>query len=510
MTLTKILLVGWIAHATPVRMWVDVRVGQENSFHVATTKHINHHCISSLPGARELVFCTSDKFWFEMQDPIRQKSTGVIAMLGSILVLSGLCYICSAPSETAAPIIAGPTKSKPNPIKALDGLRVILISQVVVSHFILAKRSSNPESSPSAGLFLQHEPMQFFATLSGFVRMLTCKAPEGYDFSASRKYFARVIARFAPAYWMALVWVGFLTHWQGPFIGWPAQAAFLQGLLPIEIDGPMWDYFPLAGNWVGWFTSFVVIASCLFPLLWNACLRAGTDRNPGRTITAVLVLLGLRAFWSYIRCDWSLAAQMTRSKNPHLPPGLYDKDVKMPATTYDNNAYVHLMSFIVGILCAQLCHQFPKSLSQWHGWGHIFDATLVGFYALGYWVHYHEALCNVLGVCIWPLLIVSSWAAAQDPKTEGLPSSGQLGKLLSLKPLSGLAEYSFGVYIYQLAVFSGMAHITAQFKFGGFGSWHCARVMPFFVMWVVAVLSAHFFEMPIRNMIESRINAKSS
>ena len=463
-----------------------------SSFLLQVSQHL-----SSTAGQRQSHHSSMFRFWIEEVALIKQKKTGVALMVCGILLLSAVCWVFAAPVKT--PLASSPAHQvhsvphagipaagrasldaslggvvaragkKVKVVKALDGLRVIFISTVIVNHFF-------PYYYMLPGtldhVWFQHEPMKFFGTLSGFIRMITNKAPESYGLAASLNYCARVIARFAPAYWLALVWVGFLKHWSAPFIAWPAQAVFSQGWFRANSVYCMEQDFMLCANFVGWFTSGIVVVSSMFPLLWNACRWAGTDRKPGLAFATVMVLLGLRA--------------VVRAYDFH------------PAIV-GAKAYGILIDFTIGLLCAQLCHEFPEWLVHWSGWGYIFDATLVGYYLGILFVKEHLTLCCVLGTFIWPLLIISGWASAQDPDSDGSPSSGLVGRCVSMKPITMLAEFSFGAYIFQAPIAYAIDLVAETW---GLQRW---RWCHFFLTWTVAVVSEHLMERRIRNIIEVRI-----
>jgi peptidoglycan/LPS O-acetylase OafA/YrhL len=310
-------------------------------------------------------------------------------------------------------------------------------------------------------------PMTFFTVLSGFIRTTTNRESQGFAVKASVHYAIKVVARFGPPYWLALVALAFIHNFPKPLLAWPVQAAFLQSLMPVKMygyTGPVPDYFPSFGNMVGWFTSVVVICSCVFPGVFNLSLWIGTHEKKWRGVVCILALLALRK-------------------------------VVVDIVGADRNVYARSLEFFMGILTAQICSLMDEDSVLWLGWGWMFDGLIIGFITIPYLVaegpwetnSWNSGIVPTLAPLFWCFLVTSAWAAAQHAGLQGKPASGLLGKLVSLWPITSLAEYSFGAYIYQMVAASCFQKKVFEQTCG-------TASAPFLLSWGMAVASDWLLE----------------
>lgn len=320
-----------------------------------------------------------------------------------------------------------PARARTVTVQSLNGLRVLFIARVILSHYF----EEDPECILGLQLaeFYKYMPMAFFTVLSGFMRTISIKESGGFGVDAWLLYAVKVIARLGPAYWLAIVLKSYLGGFQRPYLLWPAQAAFMQAFMPFHMEGGYFDYFPLAGGiGVGWFVSCIVICSCIFPGVFNMSLWLGTHEKKWRGVACILILLALRFALDY-------------------------------TIRQDQNGYVRLVEFFMGMLTAQVCSLMDREIVQWQGWGWVFDGLMVVFMTTPLFVDkipkgsgtepWRYGIAPCFAPLLWCILVTAAWAAAQHAGLQGQPSSGLLGKLVSLRPLTSLAEYSFGAYIYQ-------------------------------------------------------------
>lgn len=395
---------------------------------------------------------------------------------------------------------ASPPAKQSNIILALDGLRFLLILNVICGHFWI------PRSSLINSNWLQHSTMLFFTTLSGFVRCMSLKKRDTWDWKTWKPYAANVLARFTPGNSMALVLLflccWYTGEWNGPLAAWPIQALFLTSALEaLPTETSMYNDFTKSGNIVSWFTSAIVIGALLMPAFYN--LRP--QQNPTQILVSMVIVISLRCFLDHA-----------------IFHRVHEDSMLLPLIRSDASFVVRFFEIQAGALTAQLATVMKQSALQWQGWGWVFDAAICLMLLLNQCAVRQQELMGITGerifphwttdcmLVLMPLLIFAAFAAAQRPEGDGSPSSGLLGRCFAYRPLSRMAKYSFGAYIYQVPAqrmwglflekvvqiddtrLTGFAHILAQWA-------------PVGASLLFAVASEHLLEKHIRNLVQTRV-----
>jgi len=406
-----------------------------------------------------------------MNDPISQPKVAAGLMFVTIVFVAALSWSMKPSTEGGGnkripkqDEASQPARTRAVTVQALNGLRVLFIANVMLCHYHAPAGGDPPYLLQE---YFQHMPMSFFTVLSGFIRTTTNKERGGYDWKASRIYAGRVIARFGPGYWIALVSLAFLDDLKPPLLAWPVGAAFMQSLLPFKMHGapPPLEYFPLGGNEVSWFTSCIVISSCIFPGCFNISLRMKTHQKSWLAIMCILVLLMLR----YMIVE---------------------------LIGIDKNFFVRLPEFLMGMLTAQVCSLMGEEIVQWLGWGWVFDGLMIVYLVVPHFVtDWQSGVVQPIAPLGWCIVVASAWAAATTaaaPRADlqGKPVAGVLGKLLSFQMLTSLAEYSFGAYIYQFVALELARRVLPEEQL--------LHALAFALSWLMALLSEKLLEKHVR------------
>mmetsp|Transcript_79861 Transcript_79861/g.151709 ORF Transcript_79861/g.151709 Transcript_79861/m.151709 type:complete len:545 (-) Transcript_79861:71-1705(-) len=420
----------------------------------------------------------------------------LVAMVVGMGIVSGLCWTIagrmmslrrSAGQEVVAPVSH---VRRPN-LDCLDGLRTVLIAYIVLFHlrFMLPQQVS-------PYFMTGHWAVQFFFVLSGFVSFYSVEGQfAAFNRHRAAKFLVRRMVRLCPAYFAALVWVGILARLglypARPFLAWPLAAVFGQTLLPAlvcgDFDPDWWSHNSLGfgANPLGWFVSCIIVCSVCFPALYN--LRPWTGPR-GTFFMLLLVLLARSASTIFV----ILLSPM--------PPSLFN-----PAYTF---APLRVLEFAAGALTAQLCSQLSLEAQGWSGWAWTFDASLALVFL---------AKAAVLSICpsgppfgdymVSGLFCLTCAAARgvsehvrQCEEPECILNGGLVVRLLSLRPLVWLAEYSYGAFIYEEPVFRSLALLLGTAA--GEHSWWIMASMT----WAAGALSLHLLELPARQLFEKRLS----
>jgi len=338
-------------------------------------------------------------------------------------------------------------------ILALDGLRTLFVFTVICDHqkvFVWTHVFYD----------VSRRLMPFFFILSGFIRH-TATGQESFNRATSMGYAARVLARFAPAYEVALLICMRFSIEGGPLIGWPLSALFLQTWLPRALCFP-------DGHFIGWFVSDIVFCALCFPFLYNWRPK-GTIKQ---VVVALTTVLGLHA-----ACC-----------------------IAFPTLSY-SFPLVRLLEFVLGILTAQLVDESPQWLREWLGWPWVFDGCLVMVFLVWEVSRFLSGsgrdtpMEEVLSEICWCVLLVAARCAVECPDSHGI-----LLHALGCRPLVFLAKYSFGAYIYQDIVGMIMGALALQIR-GQILNTISGVWLPF----MIAMLSEHLLEAPVRAAVEGQI-----
>jgi len=467
-----------------------------------------------------------------VDNSIKSDCAAFVLMSLAVLVVAVVVFVLSTPEPgklvsasqtTAEPPGAAPSNNPVEPklasaspparpnnvILALDGMRVLLIINVICSHFAI------PRFPLFEGDWVQHNGMIFFTTLSGFVRFMSLKKLDTYDLKTWKPYAANVLARFGPGNSMALILFFLVSCKLGlsraPRVAWPVEALFLSSALEaLPTQYALFEHFCLAGNPVCWFTSVVVMGSLLMPLFYNLRPQQKTMQIMG----VLAAVISLRALLGYPLNHCGFGLHLYQDCSFHNP--------LLPLIKTDDNVVVRLLEIVAGALTAQLATTMPPSLLQSQGWGWVFDGVICIVLLLNVYVARQQSLIdNAFSskayplwtaqcmLVLMPILIFAAFAAAQN---DGSPSSGLLGRCLAYKPLSSMAKYSFGAYIYQSPAACIMMWILSQGD-----HYHASGLIrtlmewaPVSLSWLFAVASEHLLEKHIRIAVQKRIRGEAA
>jgi len=420
---------------------------------------------------------------YYFDDPISQPKVAGGLMFVIIVVMAALSFSMKPfaegtkkriPKQGEASQCSQSARPTTVTVHALNGLRVLFIANTIFCHYFTlgANPFESVDPSTQAGClsgypmqdYFKYMPMSFFTILSGFLRTTTNKESEGYSWKASLVYAARVIARFGPAYWIALASLALVENFKPPLLAWPVSAAFMQPLLPV-------DSIVLGANTVAWFVSCIVLCSFIFPGCYNISLKMQTHQKTWLAIMCILVLLAVRCvIVSYLGAAY--------------------------------NFYARAPEFFMGMFTAQITSLMDADFVRWGGWGWLFDILMIAYLVVPHWFQGDLEVGIVPSVAplAWCAVIVSAWAAAQCTDKQGKAAVGVLGKLASLPLLTSLAEYSFGAYIYQRVAMRFADNVLRPHlpDFYVMSSNCGMKWLAFITSWVIAVLSEKLVEKHIR------------
>lgn len=304
-----------------------------------------------------------------------------------------------------------------------------------------------------------------------------------------------------------------LGHSRAPLVAWPVEALFLTSALEsLPTQYAPYQHFSLSGNQVCWFTSAVVMGSLLMPLFYNLRPQQKTMQIMG--VLAAVISLRTLLGYPLNHCGFGLDRYQDCSfHNPLLP-----------LIKTDDNVVVRLLEIVAGALTAQLATAMPPSLLQSQGWGWVFDGVICIVLLLHVYAARQQSLIDnafdskaypmwtaQCMLVLMPILIFAAFAAAQN---DGTPSSGVLGRCLACKPLSSMAKYSFGAYIYQAPAAKIMGILLFAFQ----GDHHHASGLirtlmewaPVGLSWLFAAASEHLLEKHIRSAVQKRIRGEAA
>lgn len=433
-----------------------------------------------------------------VEEPLSSFAQAGAAMTLCMAAVAMLIWLLSAPCmpnprETSRPLNPSPKVR----MDALDGLRTVLVTYVIISH-----QESAMEGLQKRIFSVQHWPMQFFFVLSGFVM---CHVGERklvfYDWDATSAFIARRLARLCPAYMLALS-ICFVEQYAGatllnmpvgrPFLSWPVQALFLQTLFPVQVCGVerhWWGegYIHLGGDGAGWFTSAIVFLSFCFPILFN--LRP--QRGHALTLCLLVAVVVLRSV-----------------------PTVFFRRLPMQGEGLDIYGFAPLrvLEFSAGILAATLSEQLPRGLLAWHGWGWVFDAAMLFAVLVAFVLPLPIADMSEVSALtidsrtpphgdflltgVFCVACIAARGVAEPTEHDKAHSAGMFCTLLSSPTLVSMAEYSFAAYIMQVP----LKQVTPCPQFLGV-------IWPIYlaICWIVGRYVCEKVEAPVRMAVERRL-----
>jgi len=394
-------------------------------------------------------------------DPIHEPSTAFGLMLAGIgvMVILACClrwlgHLPHAADGNLA-VKRDHQPSAKSKIQTLEWLRVLLIAVVVWFHAY----GSFYGFFPGDELY-RNGPMGYFTILAGFVRTVSIGDLDTCSLDSLTSA-AKVIARFGPAYWTALILLFLLVDYKEPLVAWPVQAVFLQAFFPVCMEAAPYKSFPLAGNMVAWFVSAIFIPTLFFPAAFRLLCWFGTNRQRSHALAGLLLVFVLRSY---------LVVYIGSAKN----------------------AYVRGCEFYIGMLLGQICSLQQELLLSWPHWTWFSNFSLLAALVIPYLLD-QIGVIDQIGVSnisnsnglilFWCLFITSAWAA-DNAKTLKVKCS-----LFDLIPLVPLAKYCYGAYIYTF-----VARAVYDRIYPGEVRLEISAGVVFALAWVMAAFSYHLIE----------------
>mmetsp|Transcript_77833 Transcript_77833/g.140433 ORF Transcript_77833/g.140433 Transcript_77833/m.140433 type:complete len:501 (+) Transcript_77833:120-1622(+) len=412
----------------------------------------------SMPATRVESFCAS-------LCPVEKTSeqVAVVAVMLSVLAVAVVCVSlahCSrdmAATSGRSSASGAPSRAATIRLDALDGLRTLFTIHIIFFH----RHEAYSDSSLwwwSAG-----DEVSMFFMLSGFVQCLT-DLQKGVLFYGRREtlaFFARRLGRLCPAYYAAGLWIVFGLDCKSGVAQTVAHFLFLQTLMPVVCT----DNCCYQGTWLyvngpGWFVSALLLISLFYPLFYRMLPR-GCIMKQCFVLAVVIVLESIQT-----------TMILPNFKTLYFAP-------------------VRALTFIIGMLVAQLARSVCASFPDWPGWGRLFDASLT----MALLASLTNSPPAIQGMCITACftLVCISCAGMAAYDSNNNKSGSFLEPLLSCRLLVAASAYSYGAYIYQSAIFKTFD----TFK----GTSPVPVAVEYFVCncapWLCAILSKHFLEDPL-------------
>jgi peptidoglycan/LPS O-acetylase OafA/YrhL len=353
-------------------------------------------------------------------------------------------------------------------IKPLTGLRGIAALYVMMFHFFIGQRFTNPVTTLLAHGYLA---VDVFFVLSGFVMTLTYSRlfDHGHFLSSYGKFLGRRIARVYPLYLVGTL-CAFVLIRNGlldpPHL--KLSFAFLWNLLMVQawgitesLDGPGWS---ISTEWA---------AYLLYPIILLSLVR----NRLGRWIAGCLSL-ALLAFLALNPAAHVRAADGAALLDVH-------------ASRYGFPVLRCLAEFVLGMLA----YQFSTSPA-----GARFAART--------WIQDALTLAIILALMrprtdlVMPLLI--------PPLLVGLASGGSIvARTLSFRPLEAAGRYSYSIYMIHTLLYGVLGWIHYQINAAGFKHGQTfAALVGIGLTIPLSALAYHGIEKPgrsfIRNLLEGR------
>jgi len=373
----------------------------------------------SMPATRVESFCAS-------LCPVEKTSeqVAVVAVMLSVLAVAVVCVSlahCSrdmAATSGRSSASGAPSRAATIRLDALDGLRTLFTIHIIFFH----RHEAYSDSSLwwwSAG-----DEVSMFFMLSGFVQCLT-DLQKGVLFYGRREtlaFFARRLGRLCPAYYAAGLWLRFGFVSCARLLQAIAHFLFLQTLMPVVCT----DNCCYQGTWLyvngpGWFVSALLLISLFYPLFYRMLPR-GCIMKQCFVLAVVIVLESIQT-----------TMILPNFKTLYFAP-------------------VRALTFIIGMLVAQLARSVCASFPDWPGWGRLFDASLT----MALLASLTNSPPAIQGMCITACftLVCISCAGMAAYDSNNNKSGSFLEPLLSCRLLVAASAYSYGAYIYQVGVFN--------------------------------------------------------
>lgn len=426
------------------------------------------------------------------------RTAGLTMLGGMLLVWTAVGFLMEQQPSPEEAMLAATAATAPRParrpnIASLDGMRTLLITYIIVVHF--------PVDSPISLRTILADPgwsMQFFMVLSGFV---ACYVMEGksdsFTWSSGCQWLGRRLARLAALHHLAIFLDYLRVAYTGgecaangcrPLAAWPANAMFLQGLLPLRLcgmptDHPSWNYVHFNANGVGWFAACLAWISVAFPFLYNHRPRSNMELQLG-VLGAVIATRLMGEVWCPAWAMWG-------------GEGVLHPYAFMP---------LRLLEFWAGMLSAQVAAQTSADVREWPYWGWVFDGSLVtGFAGVAYAMRYLNASAVRTGeyymTPIWCLVCMAACLVVMTPEKERKPlGSGPIHQVLASSHVTYLAQYSYGAY--------QLHQVTLRWLFAT-GAPAFVQTFPANVVvgWTIGILSTLYIETPVMKFIEDSARA---
>ena len=335
-------------------------------------------------------------------------------------------------------------------INALTATRAVAALLVVIHHF---GTSIFPFKLAPTFFSSGNVAVGYFFVLSGFVLYISYS---GKEFSY-RNYLTKRIGRIVPVYELALLWTIYNSV---SFFNYNLHSAqsIREILYSVFIIHAFIPSYPLVLNGPGWTISIEMFFYLLFPLL-----LIFQNKN-FRLFVAVTILL-------------YLASQYIHLKYYPIRRQLEDNILD----TVFFNPVIHLSQFLIGMIGGYI-YNSRKSFSSHFKW-----LPLALFIVIVFLIAWRPDNISYQTGLIAPLFMFFILGVAINQP-----------RMLGLKPFVYLGEISYGIYILQQPVFKYFNAINDA-------HWHMPMQYFFWLaltlLIIIASVSYHFFEMPLRKKI---------
>ena len=238
-------------------------------------------------------------------------------------------------------------------IIAIEGLRTILCTQILIMH-----ACGPPGAKGYADNFLAQRYAHLlnnlqaschcFLVLSGFVTHLAARSrPAPSTIYGQCLYFGKKWVRFAPIYYLTYVFT--LWHNNGTQTSgiaadktWPAVLTFfgVQSMVPFEFDG---QYVPMAFMGHMWFVSTLMFSLFMYPVMLQMIRYFDIAGNSGRTLYALIGCLTIEVLIGVVGMlpGWAMPGGNSYAGYAHFGP-------------------IVMFTFLSGVLVAELAQSMSE------------------------------------------------------------------------------------------------------------------------------------------------------
>ena len=335
-------------------------------------------------------------------------------------------------------------------IKALDGLRALAITEIVLYHL---------QVSVCGGMITRFV-ITFFFVLSGYLMAMHYNDTPP-NWSGVKHIVNRRIAHFLPLYWLTLIAVLIFSAWG---LRWdlPLHALLLQSFIPDS-------YYCFSYNEVAWFVSSLLVCYICFPML-NGIFKRVSLRDQiimffviGGVYYLMLYALQPRGDYLYYICpatrmiDFALGMTLFRVMD--------EFSVKSKSLPMSRATVIEVLAILLAIACNILVYKIPNTLKM---------------------VQY---------TILWYLPVVMLIAVFSSQST----SKGVFTRLLSMSLLVKVGLLSMEIYILQYLTI-GLVRKTVEALNLNLPAWLFIAVS-LLVTLGAAIIAHRFITIPVKNWL---------